>query len=460
MSSWQARPAWQLPVQWPDGAATSEARLVGRERLLKAGILFAMLGLTVLDCFGLRVTEDAGAPAALIAMYALVAAMLLGGAAQLYFRAAAAYLALVSVATISVLANAPYTAAPFISKGSFLFLIVLYAPFCFSLRQGATAPELWRWTVSLFIAFAVFLGVAGIVQYFAQFVFRPEWLFDFTPLIPERLLAGGDYNTEYEIYSNFSTGEIAWSKSNGFFMREPSIFSVVLAFGLLCELSLDRRRWVMTILGAGLMVSHAASGLVCLAAGLVFSLRRRNLAQAVAFAVLAAGVVFLFRDTPNVQLYLKRVDELGAKHSSAYCRFVAPTVDVVRHIDRTPWTSLVGNGPGSLARMVGKFSAAGDCSQQTTFAKALFEYGLAGTLAVGVLIIGALNRSSAPLGIRVGAGVAWAMLGANLLDGLYLLFIYVVSAMWPEGTARAQRDTAPSIPPGPRSRHGYTGHSS
>jgi hypothetical protein len=459
MSSWQARPAWQLPVQWPDRTTASQRGGVVRERLLKAGIVFAMLGLTVLDRFGLRVTENSGAPVGLFMMYALVAAVLLGGAAQLDFRAAFSYLALVGVATISVLLNATSMPEPFISKGSLLFLILLYAPFCFSLRQGAVAPELWRWTVRLFIAFAVFLSVAGIVQYFVQFVFKPEWLFDFTPLIPERLQAGGDYNTEYEIYSNFSTGEIAWSKSNGFFMREPSFFSVVMAFGLLCELGLDRRRWVMTILAAGLVASHAASGVVCLAAGLFFFLGRSNLARAGAFAVLAAGVVFLFRDTENVQLYLNRVDELGSTRSSAYCRFVAPTVDVVQHIDRAPWTSLVGNGPGSLARMVGKYTAAGDCSQQTTFAKALFEYGLAGTLAVGALIIGALNRSSAPLGIRVGVGVAWAMLGANLLDGLYLLFIYVVSAMWPEGTARALRDTAPSISPGLKGGHGIAGHS-
>jgi hypothetical protein len=453
MSSWEARPAWQLPVQWPAGPTAAERGHIARERLLKAAILCAMLALTVFDRFGLGLTERASIPVGMMAMYALVAVMLLGGTGRLNFRAAAAYLALVGVATISVLLNVAYTPTSFTSKGSLLFLIVLYAPFCFSLRQGATAPELWRWTVSLFIAFAVFLGVAGIVQYFAQFVFKAEWLFDFTPLIPERLQAGGGWNTEYEIYSDFSAREVAWTKSNGFFMREPSIFSVVIAFGLLCELSLDRRKWVMTILAAGLIVSHAASGLVCLAAGLVFSLGRSNLARAVAFAALAAGVVFFFRDTPNVQMYLNRADEAARMNSSAYCRFVAPAVDVVRHIDRAPWTSLVGNGPGSIVRM------REGCSQETTLAKAIFEYGLAGTLAVGVLIIGGLNRSSAPLGIRVGVGVAWVLLGANLLDGLYLLFIYVVSAMWPEGTARVLRAKAPSISPGLKSRHGYTGHS-
>jgi hypothetical protein len=461
MSSWQARPAWQLPVQWPAGATASDRGRVARERLLKAAILFAMLALTVLDRFGLKLTERAAIPVGMMAMYALVAVMLLWGAAQLNFRAAVAYLAIVSVATISALSSVQYTPLPFISKGSFLFLIVLYAPFCFSLRQGAVAPELWRWTLSLFIAFAVFLGVAGIVQYLAQFVFKAEWLFDFTPLIPERLQAGGGWATEYEISA--SAGEAAWSKSNGFFMREPSIFSVVIAFGLLCELSLDKRKWVMTILAAALLASHAASGLVCLAAGLFFPLERSRLARAVAFALLAAGVVFLLKDTQNVRIYLNRADEPFMANTSAYCRFVAPAIDTARQISSHPWTSLMGNGPGTIARMAEGCGAhgggLGPLPLQTTYAKVLFEYGLAGALAFGVLIIGALNRSSAPLRIRVGVGVAWVMLGANLLDGLYLLFIYIVSAMWPQDTARMLRDTAPSISPGLKSRHGYTRHS-
>ena len=59
MSSWQARPAWQLPVQWPDGAARLGASAAVPERLFKAAIVLAMLALTVLDRFGLALTERA-----------------------------------------------------------------------------------------------------------------------------------------------------------------------------------------------------------------------------------------------------------------------------------------------------------------------------------------------------------------------------------------------------------------
>jgi hypothetical protein len=68
---------------------------------------------------------------------------------------------------------------------------------------------------------------------------------------------------------------------------------------------------------------------------------------------------------------------------------------------------------------------------QATYAKALFEYGVVGTLAFGVLILGAIIRSSAPVRIRVATGVTWLLVGGNLADPWCLLFIYTVMAMWP-----------------------------
>ena len=438
MSLSAGRPAWQLPLQWPQATAPSGVgdSLLG-ERLFKAAILFAMLAFTVLDRFGLRVTESTSISTSLMAMYGLAAAMVTAGVAELNVRGAAAYLAVFAIATLSLMVNAAVEPPPLVSAMSFLLLGVIYAPLCVSLRQGAAGPELWRWTVNLFTAFALFVAAAGIAQFFIQFVFHPAWLFDYTPLIPERLRATSGWNTAYLIYA--STGEAQWTKSNGFFMREPSIFSVVMAFGLLCELSLARRKWVMAILAMGLVLSYAASGLVCLAAGLLFPLGRNTAARVVAFVVLAAGIFLLFGEALNLSHLYNRVDEFAVKNSSAYCRFVYPTVATFQQIDSHAWTALLGHGPGSMERM-----GATCHNHEVTYAKALFEYGLVGTLAFGVLVLGALNRSAAPLRIRVGAGVTWVLLGGNLLDPPVLLFIYVVSAMWPKDTARSLKLAAPA----------------
>jgi hypothetical protein len=414
-----------------------DARLVARERLLKAAIVFAVLALTVLDRFGLQLTRGIGIAVATPAMYALAGAMVLGGAAKLNFRAALAYLAIVSVATLSLLVNATFAPLPLVSPASLLLVTVLYAPFCVSLRQGAVTPELWRWTVNLYIAFAVFVGVAGIVQFFVQFVFRPAWLFDYSPLIPEYLRTPGGWVTEYTLGADgIPTDEPslgAWSKSNGFFMREPSFFSQLMAFGLVCELAMARRKWVMSVLVLGLVFSYSGTGLLCLAVALLFlPLGRETMVRVLAFAVLAAALFVLnfvlFGDALNLSLTLNRVDEFGSSRSSAWSRFVAPTVELVRHISSDPWTSVLGNGPGSMGRMTGSFTG------QPPYAKAPFEYGLVGTLAFGVLILGALNRSAAPAQIRAVAGVAYLVIG-GLLDAMFLLFIYILLAMWPEDTA-------------------------
>jgi hypothetical protein len=429
-----ARPAWQLPVQWPDARAADVDSAV-REGLFKAAILFAMLALTVLDRFGLRITATSSIPVGMLAMYGLTAAMLLGGIAELNRRAALLYIAVATVATLSLMMNAAYTPLPLVSKMSFLFLITLYVPLCVSLRQGAVAPELWRWTMSLYVSFAVFVAVAGIAQYFAQSFFRAPWLFDYTPLIPESLRATKGFNTVYTVAG-------AWTKSNGFFMREPSIFSTVMAFGLLCEWSLARRKWAMALLTLGLVLSYSGSGLLCLAVALFFPLGRGTLARVLAFAVLGAALFAAFGDALNLSYTLNRYGEFFVRESSAYCRFVAPGAEAIRQFNSDPWTSLLGHGPGSMFRI------GDDCGYnavQTTYAKMVIEYGLLGTLAFCGLILTALNRSSAPLRIRVAVGVTWLLLGGNLLDSLYLLFIYVLSAMWPQDAARAALQPSPQV---------------
>ncbi len=429
MARAEARAAWQLPLQWPQAAARRDAvasPLAGR--LLKAALLFAMLALTVLDRFGLRVTAEGSVPVGLLAMYGLGAAMLLGGLAELNLPAALAYVALASVAGASLVVNAAAQPPAFLSAMSFLLLVTLYAPLALALRPEAVTPRLWRWTMDLFLRFALLVAFAGIAQYFVQFVFNPSWLFDYTPLIPERIQATRGFNTVYAVQA----ASAAWTKANGFFMREPSIFSVMMAFALLCELSLARRRWAMASFALALVLSYSGSGLLTLAAGLLFPLGWRTVARIVGAAAVGIALFVVLGDALNLSYTVDRFDEVGSRNSSAYCRFVYPGVAALEQLDSSLWTSLVGHGPGSMEKM------GADCRPggQTTYAKALFEYGIVGAFAFGALMFGALNRSGAPLRIRVGAAVAWLLLGGNLLDSLYLLFIYIVSAMWPPGIAR------------------------
>lgn len=419
---------WRLPVQWPAPQADAARDAT---RWIQGAIVFAVLALTVLDRFGLRISAGYSIPPGMIALYVLVGVMVLTGGGMLNARGALAFLAVACAAALSYLANAALRPPPAPSITSFLLLFVLYLPFAFSLRPGAAGHDLWRWSVRLYIGFAVFLAAAGIAQFFLQFAYRPEWLFNFMPLIPEPLRASGGWNTV-----NWAGDSI---KSNGFFLREASLFSVAMAFAFICELSLGRRKWVLATLAAALVLTYSGSGLLCLAVAMLFPLDRRSLPRVLAFAAAAAAVYFLFGDALNLGYTVERTGELASGKTSAYCRFVYPNVLILQDFDSTPWASLIGNGPGSMP----KLDAACGNGVETTYAKAIYEYGLLGALAFFALVLGALNRSAAPIRIRVALAVMWLFLGGNLLTSEFLVLIFLFSAMWPAGSAANPPETHP-----------------
>lgn len=430
MNASQLRP-WQLPVQWPEAATPVERSARQATRLLQGGIVFAMLALTVLDRFGVRVAADYAIAPGMIALYAFVGIMLLTGSGVLDSRGALAYLAVACVGGLSYLANASFQPPPAPSIASYLLLLVLYAPFAVSFTPGPDGPALWRWMLRLYVAFSIFLAAAGIAQFFVQFAFRPEWLFNYMPLIPEPIRASGGWNTV-----NWAD---QWIKSNGFFLREASIFSVAMAFALVCELSTSRRKWVMAVLATALVLTYSGSGLLCLGVAMLFPLGRRSLPRLLGGAALAAAVYFAFGGVLDLAYTVDRVDELNSGKTSAYCRFVYPNVLILQHLDSNAWASLLGHGPGTMPEL----DVACSNGVETTYAKALYEYGLAGSLAFGALILGALNRSAAPIRIRAALAVMWLFLGGNLLTSEFLLLIYLFSAMWPQGTAAGHRGPNP-----------------
>ena len=412
--------SWQLPLQWPRAEARIDQAVAWNEALLKAALVLAMLALTVLDRFGLRISGNFAIPPALVATYVLLAALVVAGAARLNRGGVLAYASLAGVAGLSYLINSTFEPPAHSSFASLLMLLVLYAPFTVSFASRTALPEMWHWTMRLYLGFALLVAVAGIAQYMLQFVFHAKWLFDYTDLIPPSLRASGGWNTAYAV--------AYWTKSNGFFLREPSIFSVAMAIALVCELSLRRRKWVMAIFGLALLLSYSGSGIVCLGLALLFPLGRGTIARVLGVFAAAALTLLILGDALNLYYTLERADEFASGGTSAYCRFVYPGVAAWQQLDSTAWSMVLGHGPGSMERM-GATCADG---AQTTFAKALFEYGLLGTLLIGAVLAVALNRAGTPIRIRVALGVTWLFLGGNLLAADVLLLIYVLSAMWPD----------------------------
>ena len=398
--------------------------------LLKAGIVFAVLALTLLDRFGLRLTSDWALPASVLGMYVLAAAMLLTGRAELDRSGAFGLAAVVGATGLSFLVNTWLEPRPYQSVTAWMLIPLSYAPFALGLVPHPQAAPLWRWTLRFFVGCIVAVALAGIAQFFTQFAFNPPWLFNYLPLLPEAIRASGDWNTAHPV-ATWVQSDGYWIKSNGFFLREASMFSLLLGIGIVCELVLDARRWVLALLGAGMVLSYSGSGLLCLAFALAFPLNRGTVLRTLAVAACAAVLLVALGDVLNLSYTLNRLAEFGTEGSSAYCRFVHPAVAVAQGMYMDPWAALLGHGPGSMPRM----GATCVLLHQPTYGKLLFEYGLLGALAFGALIVHALTRSGAPLRLRIALGASWIFIGGNLVSSEVIVMLYLLCAAWPPRAA-------------------------
>ena len=423
MNAVGARSAWQPGVAWPAPRASAAA---GARVWLKSAIVLAVLGLTIFDRFGLRITHDWAVPAPILGMYLLAGTMLLTGAAELDRRGALAFIAVVTCAGASLLVNRWFEPRPFQSVTAWLLIPLSYAPFALAMARDAQAAALWRWTLRFFVGCVLLVAVAGIVQFFTQFAFNPPWLFDYTDLIPALIRGSGEWNTVHPV-SNFVQADGYWIKANGFFLREASMFSLLLAFAIICELALDARRWVLGVLAAGMVLSYSGSGLLCLAIALAFPLGRSTVLRFLALAACGAALFFLLGDALNLTYTVNRIAEFGAEGSSAYCRFIHPAVAIAQGATTDPWAAMLGHGPGSMPRM----GATCVGLHQPTYGKLFFEYGLLGGLAFAALILHALNRSGAPLRIRVALGATWILIGGHLVSSEIIAMIFLLCAAWP-----------------------------
>lgn len=432
-NAWRAKP----PRQAGDlvGAATGAGPLDGAAAgpgtektsasamplALKLAFIFALTAMTLIDRFGLRVSAAYSVSPALVALYVVVAVMLFKNIARLSLRGAMLYVGVVTIACVSFVVNYTLDVRQLASLGSMALLCLIYLPTVLEVKPEFDTEHWWRWFMKAYIVFAAVLAVCGIVQFYAQFVVRFPWLFDFTEYIPMAIRGSGEYNT-----TNHADTVI---KSNGFFLREASGFSFIMAFALICEWSFFKRKWLMALFGMGVIVSYSGSGPITLILALFFPFGRQTVLRVI--GVLAAAVVFylLFGEALNLSYTLGRVSEFTSPYSSAYCRFVSPAKVVADQIESQSWAALLGHGPGTTQKL------SGAC--ETTYGKVMFEYGIIGWLAFAALIANAVTRPWLPTRIRAVLVLQWYMLGGNLLAPEALLQLFLVGAMWPRRTTAA-----------------------
>ncbi len=409
--------------------ATADAQSPASVRAIRWCIVFVLLSTTVLARFGVNVGGES-LPVSLAALYALLAALALAKHTRVAGTTMLLYGCVLLLAYTSWFINSSYAPVNRSSPSSLLFLIALYLPFTVVLRTPNTSDSEFRWTARAFSNIAMLCAIAGIAQFFAQFFFKAPWLIDFTPMLPDAIRNIGTYNTSIPV------GDLY--KSNGFFLREPSAFSFLMALAAIVEMNTEKRWRRVAFFVFALLLTYSGTGLLALLIGLMFPLGRNTLVRLVTLVVGGGLLIVLLGDTLNLSFTVNRLQEFGSERSSAYIRYIAPMHVIAGSIDASPWSALFGHGPGSIQRTSQSFQAF-----DPTWAKLLFEYGLVGCAAMLTLVVHALVQSRVPAQISAVLFFSWLIMGGHLLSPDNVSVLYVLACMWrPQTTGEVARAIA------------------
>jgi hypothetical protein len=428
MADLSASPPWRAAAAAHDNSApqtgTTLPEAIRPPMAMRWAVVALLVGLLTTQRIAISVGSGSFG-ASLPLTYALLAVLLLYGRLVLDATALMLYGAIAMVAVASFWFNTGDASGEAVSVSSLLLMLTLYLPFVFVMASRPDNPGHWLWTIRMVGNVLLFAAIAGIVQFYAQFFVRASWLFDVSELIPAPIRGQGVFNSKIAVGSMF--------KANGFFFREPSGFSYMMAFGLLIELALFRRLVRMLCFGLALLLSYSGTGLLALAIGLVLPFRAAMLFKlGIGAAVVLVGNA-LAGDPLNLAYTLSRAGEFGAEGSSAYMRYVAPLHLVDAGIDVTPWSALLGHGPGTILKIASIFDA-----HDPTWAKLLFEYGIAGFVLFLGLMLYKLAACPAPLQLRAVAFASWLVMGGHLLSPENVCFFFALFGLWPRaGSERA-----------------------
>lgn len=254
----------------------------------------------------------------------------------------------------------------------------------------------------LFTGVLALIGVAGALQFAAQIVGLR--LFAFTGVLPDGILFEGIYNLQIPV----GFGDLL--KSNGFFLLEPSIFSQLMALGLMVEAVGPRRLAYFGVFVTGLFLSFSGTGWIVLATFLLGSTigmgaRGGLISLRVAAAVLlAVGITAVFAPDA-LQSMAARFGEINTPGTSGHVRFITPFWLMSDVFGQGPGAALLGIGGGASEALTLPYLYA-----VNTPVKVAVEYGIPAVF-VYVLLFAVGQRTPAQLSLVLPALVLFLFTG-------------------------------------------------
>jgi hypothetical protein len=397
-----------------------------RQTMAVAGFIsFIFVSVIYLPLVGVPLTPDFSVSFGFAAVYLCLLALIRKGFVAVDRNS----LLLLAAWTIIGLASYLTNSNGYVSLPSFLLLLVTYFPLVFSATPSLLREKPQAFAMRRYSDLACGLAVFAAIQFALQFAIRDRWLFDLSSFLPAEIKAAGLWNHAIPIRGLY--------KANGFFQKEPSGLSVILAIAFIIEFAYLRRYVRIAIICLGLLLSYSGSGLILIAMGLLIPTSASGLQRAIYFLICAVAALVILSGVLDLSNFTGRISEFWTPNTSGYARFVAP-FDFLRYgFDSGFWRTLVGHGPGTIQPAIDRYRTT-FAIHDPTWAKLIFEYGIGGFIIAVSFAVQFLFRSTVPTELKIALLYAWLAAGGLLLSGDFAAIMFGLVALWPVCTGRVK----------------------
>jgi len=347
-----------------------------------------------------------------------------------------------------LLATAAFAVKSF-SLPALLLVIALIFPYSFQLNmlKGEAATR----QLERYVDLTYYIGIAGFIQYFAQFVIGAKYAYPIEHFLPDALITHN-----YNYLNELSYGSTTY-KANGIFLLEPSYFSQMLVFGFSLEAARRKRPWRLFSYLACYTVSFSGTGIVLMAVvfpTLMIVYRRFSL---LVLMIVGGFTIITFGESLGLGIFLERSQEFDSTQSSGYMRYVGPALILGQYLWNDPQKWLFGVGSGMFQHMTPKpiYNAA-----ETGWAKLILEFGLVGSFAYFFFLYTSIFRSPQPTVLKAALGMMTLLSGitdAPPHSHIIPLLIWLhLDQPWEKFTKEEpSAPTPPAPPPRPAPRGAY-----
>ena len=263
----------------------------------------------------------------------------------------------------------------------------------------------WERSMRTLLNLSLFLAIAGIIQFGLQFIVGTKYAFPIESFTPKSLLIQHFHYLNPLRYG----GKIY--KSNGVFLLEPSQFSQLLAVALIGELVTSARTWRCLVYLLGMIVAYSGTGLIVLLVCLPLLIVVQRRWKLMLLIGLTAILLLSLASTLQLDVFIHRASESHSERSSGFARFIGGFYAFQDQLWPDTDRALFGYGAGSFGEASRQFVLP---AAEMPLNKIVFEFGLAGSLALFGLLFACLIRSHGPGIFRFAVGLSF------FLNGLYV----------------------------------------